>query len=173
MLYRRGGNRAIATMGKGVIFHCFWRLGSFKRDFLSHFWVNSISFWTHQNPLSLRIQKMSLLFQIGPPKEELWPFKHLKHSFWTSCQNGGKTFLFYFYNFFSSKLYTSPRYPIGGRTAAKGHWSAAVRSLNTLFKKGRCSGCIASKPQLSFSQEVRFTHIFSCFARLQNMQCKM
>ena len=61
---------------------------------------------------------------------------------------GGKPSFFYFYNYFSSKLYTSPRYPIGGRTAAKGHWSAAVRqftiriSLNSLFKKGRCSGCI-------------------------------
>ena len=82
------------------MFHYFWRVSSFKLDFLSHFWVNSISFWTHQNPLSLRIQKMSLLFQIGPPKVELWPFKHLKHSFWTSCQNGGKTFLFLFLQLF-------------------------------------------------------------------------
>ena len=82
------------------MFHYFWRVSSFKLDFLSHFWVNSISFWTHQNPLSLRIQKMSLLFQIGPPKAELWPFKHLKHSFWTSCQNGGKTFLFLFLQLF-------------------------------------------------------------------------
>ncbi len=130
-------------MGKVVIFYYFWRVSSFKLDFLSHFCVNSISFWT-QNPLSLRIQKMSLLFQIGPPKAELWPFKHLKHL----VKMGGKPSFFYFYNYFSSKLYTSPRYSIGGRMAAKGHWSAAVRqftiriSLNTLFKKGRCSGCI-------------------------------
>ena len=89
------------TMGKVVMFHYFWRVSSFKLDFLSHFWVKSISFCSHQNPLSLRIQKMSLLFQIGPPKVELWPFKHLKHSFQTSCQNGGKSFLFLFLHFYS------------------------------------------------------------------------
>ena len=63
---------------------------------------------------------------------------------------GVKPFFFYFSNYFSSKvhLYTSPRYYVGGRTAAKGQWSAAVRqytiriSLNNTSQKGRCPGCI-------------------------------
>ena len=72
---------------------------------------------------------------------------------------GGKPSFFYFYNYFSSKLYTSPRYYIGGRKVAKGHWSAALRqftiriSLNTLFKKGRCSGC----------SEFMWLALFDCF----------
>ena len=35
------------TMGHVVIFHYSWRVSSFKLDFLSHFWVKSISFCSH------------------------------------------------------------------------------------------------------------------------------
>ena len=69
---------------------------------------------------------------------------------------GVKPFFFYFYNHFSFKLYTSPCYYVGGRTEAKGHWSAAVRqstiriSLNSTSQKGRRPGCNVSKSEFFF-----------------------
>ncbi len=105
---------------------------------------------------------MSLLFQIGPPNVELWPFKHLKHKIWTSCQ---KTFLFLFLQlfFFQTVHFSTLSYrrQNGGKRALVCS-SQTVRislnslftiriSLNSLFKKGRCSGCIASISALASS----------------------
>ena len=42
-----GHHSGQCTMGHVVIFHYSWRVSSFKLDFLSHFWVKSISFCSH------------------------------------------------------------------------------------------------------------------------------
>ena len=89
---------------------------------------------------------------------------------------GVKPFFFYFYNYFSFKLYTSTHYYVGGRTAANVHWSAAVRqctiriSLNIGSKKGLCPRCnVVLNLILIFDILVTLNFIGSHWFRTWNM----